>query len=415
VGSQVESQVERLGVVMAVRPLLRASAFAIAIASAPIVAMAATPADNIFTVGNFPVEARAKDAVAAKEKAVADGQKAALRSLIKRLVPVTAYGRLRKLNLTAAPNMVANMVDGVQVRSERNSSTEYIANLDFSFQPQAVRTLLQREGLAFVERQAAKIVLVPVWRASTETAGVPPAFNAARGTQGWEDAWKALDLDHALTPAKLETLKPDVHADTIKALANGDVSMIRTLATAYGGNANVVAAIATPEPQTKKLTVTLIGHDAVGTIAWKRAYRVDATDPVYAIELAAVVSLGVIEGRWKATTARPGSPGGTPTSAISSSPATDGNAARQPAPASTANSDSIEIAVEFRGMTEWQDISRRLAGTQGVEDVDVAGLSARGARVSLRYPGGPEQLADALSKQGLAMRNQSGTWRLSAQ
>ena len=55
--------------------------------------------DAIFTVGNYPVDARADDAVAAKKTAIADGQKAALRSLLKRLVPVTAYPRLRKLQI----------------------------------------------------------------------------------------------------------------------------------------------------------------------------------------------------------------------------------------------------------------------------------------------------------------------------
>src|SRR5262245_24956397 len=37
-------------------------------------ALAASPSDKVFTVANYPVEARAKDAVAAKEKAHADGQ-----------------------------------------------------------------------------------------------------------------------------------------------------------------------------------------------------------------------------------------------------------------------------------------------------------------------------------------------------
>ncbi len=378
------------------RRLTTASIAAIAIAGVATTMAVAAPSDNIFTVGNYPVEARAKDAVAAKDKALADGQKAALRSLVKRLVPVTAYGRLRKLNLAAA----SSMVDGVQVRSERNSTTEYIANLDFSFQPQAVRDLLQREGLPFVEQQAAKIILVPVWRGMPEAAGLPPAFNDVRGAQGWTDAWKALDLDHTLTPAKLEMLKADVHADTTKALAAGDVSMIRTLAAAYAGADKIIAAIATPDPATKRLTVTLIGHDAAGTIAWKRAYRVDATDPVYALELAAVVSLGVIEGRWKAISARSSGASGNRDGGLS---------------ASSGLGDAVELTIEFRGMPEWQDLSRRLAATQGVEDVDVAGLSARGARVSLRYPGGPQKLADVLAKQGLTMRNQNGTWRLGTQ
>ena len=98
----------------------------------------------MFTVANYPVEARADNAVAAKDKALADGQQAAFRSLLKRLVPVTAYAA----HQAALPTVKAgDLVDGVRVRSERNSSTDYIASLDFSFQSKAVRDLLRREGI----------------------------------------------------------------------------------------------------------------------------------------------------------------------------------------------------------------------------------------------------------------------------
>ncbi len=188
------------------------------------------------------------------------------------------------------------MVDGVQVRSERNSSTEYIANLDFSFEPQAVRAMLQREGLAFVEKQAPKITLVAMWSPAAETAGLPPAFNATRGAQSWSDAWKALDLQYTLTPGSLETAKLATDGETIRGLVAGDTSKLRV---AFAG-APAVAAIAAPDPSTKRLIVTLIGTDAVGPIFWRRTYRVDTADPGYALDLAAVVSLGVLEGRWKA-------------------------------------------------------------------------------------------------------------------
>jgi hypothetical protein len=79
------------------------------------------------------------------------------------------------------------------------------------------------------------------------------------------------------------------------------------------------------------------------------------------------------------------------------------------------SSSELLLAIEFRGMSEWQDISRKLAATPGVEELEVAGLSARGARVTLRYAEGAEQLADALAQQGLSLRNAGGTWVLSQQ
>ena len=48
------------------------------------------------------------------------------------------------------------------------------------------------------------------------------------------------------------------------------------------------------------------------------------------------------------------------------------------------------------------------AGTPGVEELEVAGLSARGARVTLRYAEGAERLGDALAEQGLSLRNTGG-------
>ena len=88
-------------------------------------------ADAVFTVANYPIEGRAKDAVTAKETAIAEGQQAALRSLLRRIVPVTAYRRLKAM----APIKAADVVDGVSVKDERNSSTEYIATLDFADRP----------------------------------------------------------------------------------------------------------------------------------------------------------------------------------------------------------------------------------------------------------------------------------------
>ena len=51
----------------------------------------------------------------------------------------------------------------------------------------------------------------------------------------------------------------------------------------------------------------------------------------------------------------------------------------------------------------------------GVEELEVAGLSARGARVTLRYAEGVERLAEALAQQGLSLANAGGNWVLKAQ
>jgi Uncharacterized protein conserved in bacteria (DUF2066) len=336
----------------------------------------AASTDLVFTVGNYPVEARAENAVAAKHRALADGQQAAFRSLLKRLVPVTAYARIHDLSAIKA----GDLVDGYRVRSERNSATEYIASLDFSFHPKSIRDMLRREGIAFTDEQAPPLILVPVRRAGSGAPGNDPA---------WTKVWKGLDLDHALTPVKLQTLKKEVAAETVNALAAGDGRAMRGLAAAYRSEL-VLVAVAEQDTAARRLNVTLSGQDAVGAFTLKRAYRLDAIDPTYTTELAAVVSLRILEGRWKALKSRH-----------------DASAAR----------DAVDllIAVEFRGMSEWQDISRRLGSTPGVEEFEVAGLSARGARVTLRYAEGAQGLANVLARQGLSLRAVGSSWVLSLQ
>jgi hypothetical protein len=291
-------------------------------------------------------------------------------------VPVTAYPRIRRLATARA----STFIEGMSVRSERNSTTDYIANLDFSFQAQAVRDLLRREGIPFTDEQAPALTLIPIWRPAP---GAPPKDEAV-----WTNVWKGLDLQHALAPVKLQPLRKEVHADTINALASGDGGAIRALAAEYRSE-RVLIAIAERDTAAGRLNVTLAGRDAVGGFTLVRAYRVDPADPGYANELAAVVGLRILEGRWKALKTR---------ASVSGAPSGDAT--------------DLMIQVEFRGMSEWQDISRRLGATPGVNDLEVLGLSARGARVTLRYEEGPEQLAEELAQQGLSLRNSGGAWVL---
>ncbi len=187
-------------------------------------------------------------------------------------------------------------------------------------------------------------------------------------TPAWTDVWKGLDLDHALAPVKLQKLKKEIAPAAVESLSGGDGRAIRALVAAYGSE-YVLIAVAERDTSTNRLNVTLSGRDAVGAFTLKRAYRIDASDPGYTSELAAVVSLGILEGRWKAIKSRGG--GG----------------------AAAGGDTDLLIAVEFRGMSEWQDISRKLGATPGVEELEVAGLSARGARVTLRYAEGAQRLA----------------------
>lgn len=333
--------------------------------------------DAAFTVGNYPVEAAAQNAVAAKKKALADGRDAAFRSLLKRLVPVTAYSRLSLLQETDA----GSLLDGVSVRSERNSATEYIASLDFTFRADDVRTLLRRQGVPFVDEQAPTSVVVPVVRRAD---GAP-----ANTDSNWNRVWKSLDLKNALSPLRVEGLKPVIHVDTIRLALSADNNAERILATEYQSE-RVMLIVATIDQPSKKIHVQVVGNDAVGPINWVRSYRLVDGDVNYTLELVAVVTLGVLEGRWKVSKSQ----NGTGMAALYG-PMTD-----------------VAIQVAFAGLQEWNLIRGKLLATPGVENVRINAVSARGAAVVLSYPGGGSPLAQVMASQGLSLMQTGNTWVL---
>ena len=356
-------------------PIARALPAALAGALALAHPLSAAPRDKVYTIANYPVEATAKDAVAAKEKAHADGQQAAFGALLKRLVPVTAYAQVDRLKSMQA----GNFVDGVAIRSESNSRTEYIASLDFSFQADAVRNLLKREGVPFIEEQSPKLVLIPVMTQSDPSGGV----RFRPGGDTWTKSWKVLDLENTLTPMRIEALLPSIQDDTINAALAGDDRAERVLTNEYKADF-VMFAIAEIDESNKQLNVTLAGIDAAGLVSWRRGYHIDGGDAGYAMELAAVVTQGVLEGRWKvAKTEDGGGAGGI-----------------------------IQMAVAYSTLEEWDDMRRQILEIPGIDDVRIGTVSPNSADVSVRYPGGGTSLAAVLARQGVTLSGSGQAWSL---
>ena len=343
-------------------------------------AAAASP-DAAFTVANFPVEANAKNAVAAKKAAIADGQSAALRSLLKRIVPVSAYADLKRLGAVEA----SHYVNGFAVRREQNSSTAYYASLDFQFSPDNVRTLLRQSGIPFVDKQAPLTTIVPVL--------LNPDNSFQGSTGSWGEVWNSLDLENSVSPLRVSAIRSTTHPDVLQGLAAGDEARGLRILTSEYGSQYVLLASAQIDAAAKLLKVRIDGRDAVGPIAWQRDYRIYDGDTAYAMELAAVVSLGVIEGRWKMQEVR--SSGGL-------------GAFSQPMQA-------VHIQVLFNSAREWYQTNQKLSELPGVSNFQVGPVTARKADVSLSYPGGGKQLANELAREGYVMTDSLGFWQLRPQ
>jgi hypothetical protein len=361
----------------------------------PIPAAAAPASERAYTIANYPVEATAKNAVAAKETAIADGQKAAFRSLLKRIVPVTAYRSLDRLGSVDA----ASLIDGVAVRSERNSATRYIASLDFSFQAAEVRTLLTQQGIPYVDSQAPQTLLVPLIRDAKGTGGTAGEFRPASGT--WASVWPSLDLTNTVAPLRIETLKPEIGVDVLRALESDTGGSVVTLSSAYGTE-QVVVAIAEVDTGAQRVHVLLAGQDAAGPFALKRSYRVNDGDVAYTLELAAVVSQGILEGRWKAVNETGGAAAGGAYGAAGPGEGYGG------AGGFGGSGQDVAFEAEFAERGEWDQMRRVLLEAPGIDDIRIGSVSTGRASISVKYPGGGPALAQALASYGLLLQDAGG-------
>ena len=110
---------------------------------------------------------------------------------MQRLVPMSAQEHLPELDA----DQVVGLVNGVSIRKEQNSTTRYLATLDVSVNEQAVKRLLQEQGIPYSEERAPPISLLPVVIAGDSVK--------SEGAEGWRQAWEDLDLSHSMTPATI--------------------------------------------------------------------------------------------------------------------------------------------------------------------------------------------------------------------
>ncbi len=385
----------------------------------------ATPASaqNVFTIAKYPVGAGARNAVAAKRVALREGRVRAFRSLLKRLVPVTDYRAIP----TLPGDRVEGFVSGFTVNNEQNSGTEYYADLTFRFDDRAVRAFARDANLRIVDQQASPLVVVPLWSpaffeersrqvtgsgggwSTTATAGVPapltPGAEAAPGAmqRSWSRAWEQLDLANALTPVRLRALRSGIAPSVLQQAYRADRGALAVIANEYRAS-GLMFAIMGPAPSPLFVRFALIGLDAQGPFLLERQLpRIEGDDRL-TFEAAAVVGLGILEGRWKAAKAP---------RRYASAPAGDGMSADSNPAAALADARPVSFTLRISSLREWREMQDYLRDLPGARDIKVEGVLGRERDVSLVLPGGAQALQAALGQRGYALNDENG--RLVAQ
>lgn len=332
---------------------------------------------DLFTVSDVPVDAEATTAAAAREVALAAGQREAYGKLLRRLTLRQDYDKHPELDDAD----IAGLVQSFEVDNEKTSATRYLANLRVQFSKEAIRELLRAFGIPFSETASRPVLVIPVY----ETAGTKLLWDEPNP---WMVAWTQHSNAESLVPMfpPLGDLQ-DITVITATQAVDGDADRIKALADRYGVSDALVAAATLSRDfsnNTNRLTVNLFRYgDNPGRVDVLTFTGAEA-DGVESLLMRAVSEVtGRLEEDWKReTTLRFGSEA------------------------------SLSATVPLNDLSDWLTIRDRLSQIAEVRKVDIASLSMGDAQLVLHFLGDQEQLSLALAQRDLELVDIGGFWTL---
>jgi hypothetical protein len=314
-------------------------------------------AADLFVVSGVPVDATAESVTAAREAALAQGRPAAWQRLFRRLAPNAAWGRQPALDDAALQRMIA----AIEVANERRSTTRYLAEVTYHFNPGEVTRVLRQSGVPYTETQAKPVLVIPVVSGKVDLTGP------------WAKAWMTPAAAQGLVPVILP--KGDAEDQPVLSrpnLAQADWAALAPLVKRYEV-AMVVIAMATPDGNATQLIEISAAGKQTESLAFARS-TFPATAEAAALKIAEA---------WK-----------------------------NRASVDYSTRGRLTVDVEFDSLDEWTKIRNDLAAVRSITEVEVIGLSVREARIEVAYYGKPDQLRDTLTQQSLDLKPAGGTYTL---
>jgi uncharacterized protein DUF2066 len=332
--------------------ILLAASFAFPAAAAP------APAD-LFTVSEVKIDATADSAIVARDVAMGQGRTQAWTKLFRRLTASNTWSKQPQLD----DNTLQHLIRSFEVSGERRSTTRYLAEVTFHFNPDAVRAQLRQSNVAFTETRSLPALVIPL------SAG-KPGFDPM---SPWALAWKDPSLQQGVVPF----LVPAADGPEAELLSRPDLSQLSWAALAplvrrYNASA-VVIAIANDDAK----TVQMIEQSPAGRTASSFAYA----QSTFTADADAVAEKA--SEAWKTRNV-----------------------------VDYALQARLVADVQFDSLEDWARIRADLDAVKSISAVDVVGLALHEAEIGVSYSGRPEQLRDALAQQNLQLSNMDGQFTL---
>lgn len=319
----------------------------------------AAPAPDLFTVSGVKVDASAESATAARDIAMTQGRPAAWTKLYRRLTAASMWAKQPQLD----ENALLRLIRSFEVAGERRSTTRYLADVIFHFNPVAVRALLRQYNIAYTDTRSRPALVIPVIAGKVGFDPLSP----------WAMAWNDPGLQQGLVPFVLPMIEgPEVALLSRPDLGQLDWASLAPLVRRYNVGAVIVASASDDAK-----TVQMVEISATARVAASFAYA-QSTFPADA----EVIAERAAEA-WKTRTS-----------------------------VDFATRARLIADVSFDSLDDWSKIRERLGSIRAITGFDVVGLALHEAEINVTYSGRQEQLRDALAQQNLQLSNSNGQFSL---
>jgi hypothetical protein len=317
--------------------------------------------NSLYTVSGVRVDATGASSTEALNAAIAQGRAKAWQTLYRRLTRQADWPKQPALD----PTELVRLGRSYNIANERRSTTRYVADVTYLFNPTSVARTLRAAQIAFSQTQAKRILVIPM------SPGV------SHGP--WAQALMAPAFKESAVPFTVLAAEDDAAL----AALNFDAATWNELSAVASKNRVTEVGLVQVVNANGKMTVNVrrlgFGEQPVkSSVDVPMLQNAAATYPA-----AAQAAVHAIEEMWKTRSVIDFSQRGR-----------------------------LTADVRIDNLEQWGDIQSSLSSVSNVTGFTVTAMTMNYARINLNYLGGIEQTREALAGAGLSLTNRGGQWML---
>ena len=307
---------------------------------------------ELYTVSGIRVDASGASSTEAFNAGISQGRPRAFQILFRRLTRQQDWNRQPALDAAA----LLRISRGFDIANERRSTTRYVADVTYRFNPDAVARVLRSAGIAFAQGAVRRILVVPM------SPGV--------GRGPWASALANPAFRDSMVPFTVSGAEDDTAGwnELSAVAARNGVAEVALVQAAYSNGrmmVNIRRVAAGGAPARTSLEVPVQG-------------TMGAVYPV-----AAQAAVRAVEDLWKTRSVVDYSQRGR-----------------------------LVADVRITSLAQFGGLQAQVGALNTVQSVQVTAMHLGYARLAIAYVGGVDQLREQLAGAGIILAQRGGQWTL---